>query len=764
MSNFDRAGKPLSRACVGLFVFLAIVSSAHGQLDRDSRNWEDYGGGPDHSKYVDLKQITKANVSKLEVAWTYSAGDEIPYMFNPVVVDGVMYVLAKNNSLIALDAATGKELWIHAHLDGIIKRGINYWESDDRNDRRLIFSMNNRLQAIDARTGKSILTFGDGGSVSLKEGLGRDPATIGRIQSTTPGHICGDRILIGSSPGENLFSAPGHLRAYNVVTGKLEWVFHTVPHPGEFGHDTWPQDAYKYVGGTNVWGEISVDEKRGIAYFPLGSPTYDYYGADRAGSNLFGNCLLALDVQTGKRLWHFQTVHHDLWDYDLTAAPQLLTVRHEGKEVDVVAAATKQGFVFVFDRVTGEPLWPIEEREVPPSTMPGEKTWPTQPFPTVPPPFNRQNVTVADLNPHMAPDKLEAMKKRVLAARTGLFQPPSDKYETVSMPGAVGGANFGNTAADPSKGLLFVATQEYPSIYKLSNSTEKKESELNDRLSRGQSAYQQNCLSCHGAERTGAAGPTLIGVGEKIAFPDFQTLMSQGRGQMPGFPHLDERSLASLYTFLGGRIENRGGPDRRRGQNETPRKLPAGPVVASGGAPVADEPPMNRLDSYPTGVTPPADLYTTDYGLQFSDLLSPPWSYIVAYDLNEGVIKWKSSLGHDPRIPKPDGKNLGLPIGSQRKGMIVTSTGLLFATSKGGQLHAYDAGNGDLLWTVNLSRETEGLPAMYEADGRQFLIVGAMAPLGKEMGDRTKEGGVAALPAGYVVFSLPDDKNSSGKP
>ncbi|MDB5014739.1 MAG: quinoprotein glucose dehydrogenase, partial [Daejeonella sp.] len=319
-----------------------LSQDVHEPVSNQHKSWTQYGGGPDQSKYVELNQITKKNVNQLEVAWTYATNDEVSaYKFNPIVVNNVMYVLAKNNSLVALDAITGKEIWIHANLNLASKRGINYWESKDKKDRRLLFCMNNTLQAIDATTGKSILTFGNQGSVSLKEGLGRDPATISRATSTSPGHIFEDLIMLGSSPGENLFSAPGHLRAYNVVTGKLAWVFHTIPHPGEYGYETWPKDAYKYVGGVNTWGEISVDEKRGIAYFPLGSPTYDYYGADRVGDGLFGNSLLALDARTGKRLWHYQTVHHDIWDYDLVSAPQLITVNYNGKKIDAVAQATK---------------------------------------------------------------------------------------------------------------------------------------------------------------------------------------------------------------------------------------------------------------------------------------------------------------------------------------------------------------------------------------------------------------------------------------
>ena len=359
----------------------------------------------------------------------YPTSDTLNYQFNPIIVDNVMYVLAKNNSLVALNATTGEEIWIHANLRGIARRGVNYWESADRKDRRLLVQMNNFLQAIDAQTGKSILTFGDKGLVDLKVGLGRDGSNV-RAQSSTPGKIFENLIMLGSSVGEGYLSPPGHLRAFDVVTGKLVWTFHTIPQPGEFGYDTWPKDAYKYAGGANTWGEISVDAQRGIAYFPTGSPTYDYYGADRIGANLFGNCLLALDARTGKRLWHFQAVHHDLWDYDLTAAPQLITVSRNGRTIDAVAQATKHGFMFVFDRVTGEPVFPIEERPVPKSDVPGEQAWPTQPFPTVLPPFARQTMTENDITPYfLSAGRARDVDRAPQEGQEGAVQPAVDRRD-----------------------------------------------------------------------------------------------------------------------------------------------------------------------------------------------------------------------------------------------------------------------------------------------------------------------------------------------
>ena len=350
--------------------------------------WNDYGGSSDSMQYSALSQIDKSNVTQLQLVWSVKApGPAGRFSFNPLIIDGVMYVVGKDSSICAFDAATGRQIWVHPVEGRPTNRGFNYWESKDRKDQRLIFAADGYLQEINLKTGITIPSFGNDGRVNLREGLGRDPKSIGEIQSGTPGRIFENLIILGSAPGEMYGSPPGDIRAYDVHTGKLVWTFHTVPHPGEFGYDTWPPDAWKYIGGNNTWGELSLDEKRGIAYFPLGSPTYDLYGADRTGANLFGDCLLALDARTGKRLWHFQFVHHDLWDYDPTAGPKLLTVKHDGKKVDVIAQATKFGFLYVFDRVTGKPLWTIEERPVPQSDMPGEHSWPTQPFPHGAPSF-----------------------------------------------------------------------------------------------------------------------------------------------------------------------------------------------------------------------------------------------------------------------------------------------------------------------------------------------------------------------------------------
>ena len=396
---------------------------------RQYLTWRDYAGSADSAQYSGLRQINRSNVSQLQVAWVYPTGDGRKYFFNPIVIDELMYVLGKDNSIVALNAGTGKEIWAWSPGPDtriITNRGINYWESKDRSDRRLLLASNHFLRAIDARTGKPILSFGDGGSVDLKQGLGRDPKALSLVQSITPGRVFENLLILGSATNQGYGSAPGDIRAFDVRTGKVVWTFHTIPHPGEFGYDTWTKDAWKNVGGANVWGEMSIDAQRGILYAPTASAKYNFYGADRLGANLFGDCLLALDARTGKRLWHFQMVHHDIWDYDDATAPKLLTVRHDGKTIDAVAQVSKQGFVWVFDRETGKPLWPIEERPVPASDMPGEKASPTQPFPSKPPPFARQTFTVDDLSPFLSPQDRARFRDEILSARNeGLFTPPA---------------------------------------------------------------------------------------------------------------------------------------------------------------------------------------------------------------------------------------------------------------------------------------------------------------------------------------------------
>jgi glucose dehydrogenase len=600
--------------------------------------WSDYGGAADSSQYSSLKQINRNNVHTLQIAWKYPTGDANPYLFNPIVVDDVLFVLAKNNSVVALDAATGRELWVHENPKGrITTRGINYWESRDRSERRLLYSHNNLLKAIDAVTGETIDSFGINGQVDLRQGLDRDPEKIS-VQSGTPGRVFENLIILGSATNQEYHSAPGDVRAYDVRTGKLIWTFHTVPRPGEFGYDTWPKDAWKTVGGANAWSELSIDEKRAIVYVPTGSPKYNFYGANRKGANLFGDCLLALDARTGKRLWHFQMVHHDIWDYDNATAPKLLTVRHKGKPVDVVAQAGKTGFLYVFNRVTGAPLWPIEERPVPRSDMPGEETWPTQPFPTYPPPFARQTFTEKDLSPFIEdPAERARFVQEIRSARNeGLFTPPS-LGGTIQMPGNNGGSNFSGAAIDPVRGMMFVVSKDFPALLKL----------------------------------------------------------------VP----------------------------------------PPAPETA------------------PTEPQDPATIqYKSSFGFMITSsglsAIAPPWTTMTAYDLNTGAIKWQIPLGGVPELIEKGVTETGSHF--PKVGPVVTAGGLIFTGTRDRTIRAFDVNTGKMLWKAEVDAGLEGIPAVFEVKGRQYVVYCAASRATTRM--HAGPGGPASnapVPGAYVAFALP---------
>ena len=711
--------------------------------------WREYLGGPESSHYSALKQINRSNVGQLKVAWTYATGDDVDYSFNPIIVDNMMYVLAKNFSVVALDAASGREIWDHPIRPGepLIKgrggwpvrhRGINYWQSKDGTDRRLLITNHDQLEEIDARTGKSIDSFGDGGHVDLRAGLGRDPNSIKQIESGSPGRVFENLIILGSVTGEEYMSPPGDIRAYDVRTGKMVWIFHTIPHPGEYGYDTWPKDAWKYIGGTNDWGGMTVDEARGIVYLPIGSPTYDFYGADRKGNDLFSDCLLALDARTGKRLWHFQFVHHDLWDYDAVAAPQLLTVRHNGKMVDVVAQASKQGFLYVFDRVTGRPLWPIEERPVPKSNVPGEFASPTQPFPTEPPPFARQKFTVDDIDPYLlSPEEQAKWRNTVQNARNeGIFTPPG-LTDTVEMPGNHGGANWGSAATDPTNGTLYVVSMDLPAILKLQPTPPEGNVPAGTAAEQGSVVYQQNCQLCHGAERKGAppAIPSLVNITDRIGADGVRRMVTQGGGEMPAFPRLSDASLNALVSYLSNQ---EGGP------------IQAAMKIEAASAP-----------AYPAGAEAPSVRYWTGYGLE-PTAIKPPWSTMTAYDLNKGTIKWQIPIGDAPEAAARGVQGTGVMV--IRDGAVVTGGGLIFiATNREGKLRAYDEETGKKLWVSDLPAGSEGIPAVYESQGREYLAVCVSSPKGPSHVANVTEGNAAAplvaqqTKGSYVVYALPED-------
>ena len=500
----------------GTVLVLGGVACSPGRTDE--KPWIGYGGDAASSRFFDSDLIDRSNVGALEVAWVYPHAEAT---FHPIMVRGVFYGRVNGNAIVAVDATTGEPLWVHDNLNGMTTRGMNYWENADGSQRRLIFAIDDYLQQIDAITGLSVLDFGDGGVVDLRAGHEqRDPGTIVRWQSGTPGQVFENLIIVGSAPREGYFSAPSPIRAYDVLTGEMVWQFNTIPQPGEYGYETWPPDAWKYAGATNAWGEMAVDEARGIVYVPTGSPTFDYYGADRRGINLFGNSLLALDARTGKRLWHFQTIHHDLWDLDLSSAPMLTTIRQDGRDIDIVAQAGKTGFLYVFNRVTGEPIWPIEERPVPPGDMPGEYYHPTQPFPTAPEPFLPQRFTRDDVSPYdnFSPEAREQFMERFEVALRGgdqieMFSPINFDW-TMHIPGANGGALNGMTTAEPNTGMVYVVGQHNPTFMRLYEPGDMGgvgvgvvggggDAAAVVAAMPGATVYQSQCMVCHGTNLGG---------------------------------------------------------------------------------------------------------------------------------------------------------------------------------------------------------------------------------------------------------------------
>lgn len=725
-------------------LILALPTSATAQekagsaAQPDTRHsaWKDYGGSSDSAQYSSLAQINRANVSKLRVVWTYPTGDGNKYLFNPIIVDRTMYVLAHDHSIVALDAASGKQLWIHPSdpkISLITNRGINYWESADRSDRRLIFAAENSLQELDALTGESIRNFGQQGRVDLREGLGRDPQTLRLVQSTTPGRVFENLIILGSATNEEYESGPGDIRAYDVRSGRQVWTFHTVPHPGEFGYDTWPKDAWKTVGGANAWSGLSIDEKRGVVFVPTASPKYNFYGANRSGANLFGDCLLALNARTGKLIWYFQMVHHDIWDYDNGTAPMLLTIRHDGNVVDVVAQAGKEGFVWVFNRETGEPLWPIEERAVPRSDMPGEVTWPTQPFPSNPPPFARQSFTVKDLNPFMEPEERERFRKQMDGARNqGLFTPPS-VTDTVEMPGNNGGANFQGAAIDPQHGTLFVVSKDLPSMLKLELNAAEHAAADSSAEEKGHAVYQSACRLCHGADRAGQppAVPALVDIGSRLPADQIGAVVTHGRGLMPAFSKLSDADLDSLSAYLFH-------PERASAQ-----------LAAGGSAPPAKT----------STALPPEQLhYRSSFGFMFTSsglpAITPPWTTLTAYDLNEGKITWQVPLGEVPELAAKGIKDTGSHF--PKVGPVATAGGLVFTGTRDRKVRALDSSTGKVLWEAELDAALEGMPAVYEVAGREYVVFCAAAQATTHTHDLPEHPAEQSrIPGAYVAFALP---------
>lgn len=718
-------------AALSLAACAALVASS-GASPRGP-GWNAYEGDAGSTHFSSLTQINRHNVDLLRQAWTYPVVD-VDLSAEPLVLEDRLIAVGQGYAIVAIDPGTGREIWKTVpNLAGRGIRGFSLWESADGAEQRVIFVSGNYLKALDPATGKLVGGF----DVDLREGLGRDPQRI-RVSPSTPGRVFENLIIVGSITGESYESPPGDVRAYDVLTGKLVWRFRTIPHPGDLGYETWPADAWKTAGAANVWGGMSVDEARGIAYFVTGSPVYDFYGADRKGDNLFGNSIVAVEARTGKYLWHFQAVHHDLWDYDLVASPTLMDVRSNGKDVPAVAVSTKHGFLFLFDRVSGAPLFPVEERPVPASDVPGEHASPTQPFSSLPP-FARQTFTEPDIDPKLPEQERRALIERMRRSRNeGLFTPPS-LQGTVQMPGNHGGSNWGQQGADRD-GHFYVVSFDLPAILQLKEPPKPDEiAAIAAAGGRGAALYAQSCALCHGDTMAGQPGvPSLKGVTERLQYADLRTIIRGGRATMPAFPEIGDVELSALIDFM------------RTGNSTTQAPSTGGrPEVLEPGAPVSappsPPPPPPQALASPDGQI----RYRSDFGQLMTSsggaAIKPPWQTLTAYDLNAGTILWRAPVG---AMPGYTGAT-GMPL--VKGGLLVTAGGLvLVATEADRKLHAYDSRTGAELWAGPLPSHPRGGLITYMHAGRQFVVVpagfGGYPMTGGTPEERSKNA--------YVAFAL----------
>ncbi len=667
-------------------------------------DWAHYLGDPASSQYVQLDQINKQNVDQLEVAWTFDTGDSAMYQTNNLIVNGILYTATPHSRVIALDATDGSHLWtfdpseVKDSLSDTDQRGIMYW--NDGQAGRIFTSKGTYLFALNAKNGKLVRDFGQNGSIHLGEQL--DVEGQPKVYLNTPGYIYNDVFIIGTNVPENV---PGAVRAFDLKTGIRKWIFHTLPRPDEFGSETWPEGYLERTGGASDWSGLAIDTARGMVFLSTETAGPDFYGGNRYGENLFANSVVALDAETGERIWHRQLVHHDLWDLDCPSPPNLLTVTHEGVTRDVVAQGTKMGLLFVFDRETGEPLWPIEEIPIEPSRIADVKSWPTQPFPTKPPPLMRQRYTENDIS-NISP-RAEMMTREVLAqsGNYGPYPPPSLE-QVIMFPGYDGGMEWGGSAADPD-GILYVNVNEMPWFYQLVPTG----SDGGVPLSLGERHYRIQCASCHGIDRQGNPGggfPAVADVRERLPREMVENIIEHGGGRMPSFHRLSETRKKAIVDFLYGvETESEGaGPD----ENDPP-------YAFRGFQRWFDD------EGYPA--------------------IKPPWGTLNAVDLNTGTIKWKVPLGEfeeltDRGIPITGTENYGGPV--------VTSGGVIFiGATADGKMRAFDKDTGAVLWTHDLPFDGNATPSTYMVDGKQYVVISA--------GNAKKKPVYGGM---LVCFTLPD--------
>lgn len=731
-----------------LFILDSCKDSSSGEHDYST--WNTYAGSKEGNRYSSNNQITTQNVSQLQVAWTYSTKDKDPenrsqLQCNPIIVDGVLYGTSPQSKLFALDAATGQQKWsfnpyeqANQEKDKLsdfnVSRGVTYWQNEAGTEKRILYSVGHRLYAIDAQNGNTIPTFGQHGFIDLRQNLDQENTENAYVAGTTPGVIYKDLLIWGMRLSEGPDALAGHIRAFDVRTGKRRWIFHTIPHPGETGYDTWENpDSWKRIGGANSWAGMALDEKRGIVYVPTGSATPDFYGGVRKGQNLFANSVIALDAATGKYIWHYQVVHHDLWDRDLPANPNLVTVNHHGKKTDAVAQITKHGYVFLLDRTNGRPLFPIKEVPVPASDLPGEKAWPTQPIPTLPEPFARQKFgpeDVTDITPETHREMMamyEKVKHRVM------FAPPS-KAGSWIFPGFDGGGEWGGAAVDPESNILYVNSSEVPwALTMIEVPKNNKDDYSLEGV--GKTVYNKYCIACHGTDLkgSGSAYPSLVNIGNKYTKAQVNKIIENGRNMMPSFKQIPANEKEALLAFL----LNTADQEPKLASNK-----PGGSEASNAKKPVisANTPETRDLqDEVP---------YTMTGYNRFLDKngypgIKPPWGTLNAVNLNSGKLLWKVPLGEYQALTKR-----GIPpTGTENYGgPLVTKGGLVFiAATQDAKIRAFDKKTGKVLWEADLPVPGYATPATYAIAGRQYVVIACGGgKLGSKSGDT------------YIAFALPD--------
>lgn len=710
---------------ISCLLLVIMASSCSGKKDRDE--WKVTGGSKENIRYSSLSQIDTTNVDQLEVAWVYRAegGDSTrfgPMQCNPIVVSDILYGVSPRLKAFAVDAATGEEIWHFDPADSSQNktwfrnsvnqnRGVAYWE--DGKDKRIIFTAGSVAYSIDALTGKLISTFGKNGGINLNQGLDRPDSTV-FVAPTSPVMVYKNLFILSGLVGDE---TPGHIRAFDVKTGKQEWIFHTIPYPGEPGYETWEDStAYKYYGSTNSWGGFSLDEKRGILFAPTGNPTNDFYGGQRLGNGLYGNCLLALNAETGKLIWHFQTVHHDVWDMDVPTPPVLITLNRDGKKIDAVAQTTKTGLVFVFERETGKPLFPIEERPVPTNTtLINEKLSSTQPFPALPKPFARHTITENELN-NITTDstELNELKQRFRTYRSGSIYTPPSVEGTVILPGYDGGGEWGGPSVDPETNILYVNANEMAWILNMvENKTEKDK--VKTMLQAGTALYAQYCRGCHGTTLQGSGNyPSIVEAHKKYDKAKFSELLTTGRRMMPGFNNLSKEEKNAIASYVLNIKEEQ---HLIYSGSEKPKVGPPTPLYGFTG--------YNKFltkDGYPA--------------------INPPWGTLNAIDLNTGQYVWKIPFGEYEELKKK-----GIPTTGRENygGSVITAGGLLFiGATADGKFRAFNKLTGKLLWETDLPASGVATPSVYSVKGKQYVVIGCG---GSKWGGKRNDS--------YVAFSLP---------